>query len=559
MSTHINPASGLLKMYNDLLSLIETTVVKPPEKYREQVIVVKQSLKNDETGIVNTVLDFAIECAARVTYKVETGNENLDEIYNAWLKNINSSLRRKKVEVGVNGLAKQYYMEMLKGSSHALLRAVYNKDETNMLLPELLWFVDGKDICIKDKENKGKVIGSEEYRLKIGDGTTDKDYIDLPHNEDEEIFVQTPFEEWGTLFPTPFLIKRGIWKNMEVLTMISDQGESIVRKALKYLLVILKGNDKTFEAQGHYSREKLLEAKDAFKTFLGDSELNTGVPTLVTDYDTQIDHLIPDFSKVVNQELIDPSRQKILQGLGLIEILEGTGSNSRKESIINPKPFVKLVYSLINSYCDLLTDVLEVTRERNTHNTKYNAIKIKVKASPVLEFVTLDEKELFRSIFDRGVVDYESLCEILGIDYKLIVARSTKQLEDGIDAKLYPHVVMNQEQYTSELQDSRSTKKPKDKNTPEFRDDRNGAGRQNFIQAARDLNIQRLYSQAIYGKDKPLPKSVRKLPADLQKVWRDTFNKKFRKTGSDAESFRLAFGVINRIKRLRLKKSGGQK
>lgn len=555
MSTLLNPASDLLRMYNEVLSLMENKSIKPPEDYHEQVIAVKQSLKSDETGIVNTVLDYAIECASGVNYKVETKNENLNEIYNTWLKNINSSLRRKKIDVGVNGLAKQYFTEMLKGSSHALLRTIYadqpvSSDGGTMSLPELMWFVDGKDIYVKESESK--TIGDEQYKLKIGKGKAKKNYLELPHEDNEEIFVQTPFDEWGTLYPMPFLIKRGIWKNMNVLQMISDEGEGIVRKALKYLLVILKGNKETHETQGLYEPEQLTKAKDQFKEFLGNLSTSSGVPALVANHDTQIDHLMPDFTKVVNQEIIDPSRQKILQGLGLIEILEGTGSNSRKDSIINPKPFVKLVYSLINSYCALLTNVLEVSREKNAGNTKYNAISIKVKASPVLEFISMDEKELFRTIFDRGPVDYESLCEILGLDYKLIVARSKSQMEDGIDSILYPHITMNQEQYLTGLETQRTGKQPKDKEVPEYHDDRNGSGRQDFTQAAR------IMERGIYGRNRPLPKSVKKLPSDLQKVWRDTWNAKFRKTGSEAEAFRLAFGVVNRIKRLKLKKSGGK-
>ena len=549
MATQVNLTSGILSVYKEILSLIQTNVIKPPEKYHEQVIVVKDSLKNDESGIVNTVLDYAIECAARVTYKVETDNDNLTEIYNTWLKDINSSLRRKKVEVGVNGLAKQYFMEMLKGSSHALLRTIYKDkkvgtDGSKMNLPNLMWFADGKDIYIKKSKSKAKIIGSEKYKLKIGKGSTKDDFINLPTLDNEEIFVQTPFEAWGTLLPIPFLIRRGIWKNMKVMGLISDQGEGVVRKALKYLLVILKGTDKTYEKQGQYGREALLKTKDGFKNFLNDLGTETGVPTLVTNHDTQIDHLIPDFNKVVNQELQDPSRQKILQGLGLIEIIQGTGSQSRKESIINPKPFIKLVNALINDYCDLLTDVLEVTREKNTQNTKYNSVSIKVKASAVPDFVSMEDKELMRTIFDRGVMDYESLCETVGIDYNLVVSRSKKQLENGIDSILYPHIILNQEQYTSEAEIKRGGK-PLDK---PFKDDRNGTGRQNFVQASREC--------ALYNAKKPLPKSVKKLPVDLQKVWKTTYNKKFIKTGSEAESHRLAWGIISRIKRLRLKQSG---
>lgn len=546
MATQINPTSSLLNMFNELLSLIDTKVIKPPVDYRGQVIAVKSSLKNDETGMINSVLDFAIECAASVTYKVETDNEKLTKIYNSWLKDINNSLRRTKVDIGVNGLAKQYYSEMLKGSSHALLRAVYkskkvSSDNSEMELPSLMWFVDGKDIVVT--ESNSKIIGKEKYKLKVGKGNTKKDFIDLPANKDkEEIFVQTPFEDWGTLEPTPFLIQRGIWKNAEVLKLIADQGEGIVRKALKYLLVILKGTDKTFEKNGNYVRDELIQAKDDFQNFISDLSTQGGVPTLVANHDTQIDHLIPDFNKVVNQQLIDPSVQKILQGLGLIEVIPGAGTHSRVESVINPKPFVKIVNTLIQSYCALLTDVLEVTRERNTQNTKYNAVDIKVTASPVREFITMDEKGLMRTMFDRGVIDYETISEYLNIDYDLVLKRSKKQIKDGVDSILYPPIIVNTEQNVSEVENKKYTQKPKDK---EYKDDRTGSGGQNFVQAS--------YETAIYNRNKQLPKSVLKMAVDLQKTWKTAFNAKFIKTGSEAESFRLAYGITSRIKRRRLK------
>ena len=556
MSTYLNPTSSLLSIYKELISMAKTTIVKPPEKYHEQVAVVHAILENDESGIVNTVLDYAIQCATKVHYRVETDNENLNNIYNDWLDNLNTSVRRKKIEIGAQGLAKQYMIEMLKGSSQALMRVRYKDKKTgtkkadslDMNLPTLMWFVDGKDIYVKN-DTDAKVIGTEEYKLKIGSGSTEKDFIDLPSkkkNVDEEIFIQTPFDRWGTLLPRPFLIRRGIWKNMKVLALISDEGESIVRKALSYLLLIFKGSDATFEAQGHYSREKLVEAKEGFGKFLGDMP-STTTPTMVTNYDTKIDHLIPDYTKVIKQDLYDPSTKKILQGLGLIEILEGTGSNSRKESVINPKPFIKLVNFLIQSYCDMLTDVIEVSREKNPNNTKYNSYKIKVKATPVTEFIDVSEKELMRTIFDRGVVDYESLCEMLGLEYDTILARSKIQLEDGVDSTLYPHIVINQEEDISLQEAGRFPKatKPTDK---EFNDDRTKAGGKNFLQAARKVS-------AIYKKQTPLPKSVKKLPKDLQTSWITIWNQKFRKSGSEAEAHRLAWGVINRIKRLRLKKN----
>ena len=72
-------------------------------EYREKVLAVKELLDNDISGIVNSVLDFSINCAL-VEYSVKTSNSTLTAFLNDWLLNINSDLRGK-IPVGIKALA----------------------------------------------------------------------------------------------------------------------------------------------------------------------------------------------------------------------------------------------------------------------------------------------------------------------------------------------------------------------------------------------------------------------------------------------------------------------
>jgi hypothetical protein len=170
----------------ELLFNYSTGTITVPDKYRDKVIEVKNLLKSDTSGIVNSLIDFAITCA-QVDYSVETDNANLTELFNDWLTNINAELRGS-IPTGINALAKEYFRERWKGSSFLLIRSVWEKKD-GFIFPTKLWFVNGEDIIIDDKSIEGASLGNEKYFLKLNKN----DQLALPHSKSEKIFVQKPY------------------------------------------------------------------------------------------------------------------------------------------------------------------------------------------------------------------------------------------------------------------------------------------------------------------------------------------------------------------------------
>ena len=82
MSTsNIKGMTNSLRWLGDLLAYFQTEPIRIPGEYREQVLATKKLLESDGSGIVNTMLDFAIGCAA-VDFTIETNNQNLTDTLN---------------------------------------------------------------------------------------------------------------------------------------------------------------------------------------------------------------------------------------------------------------------------------------------------------------------------------------------------------------------------------------------------------------------------------------------------------------------------------------------
>ena len=333
----------LYRAMMDFVSMTSNDQVRIPTAYREQVLAVKLLLRNDTSGLVNTLLDFAIDCAL-VDYSVETSNANLTALFNGWLSNINSDLRGQ-IPVGVNALAKQYFRERWKGSSFLLLRTVW-EEKDGYTLPTKLWFVDGEDIAVTS-DDETVSIGGEIYNLRV----SKKEAKCLPASGNEMIFVQKPFESWGTEYPIPYLIRRGVFRNLKFLELLTTKGEYIVGKALEYLLMIKKGSaELTLSNQPEftYSKDDLQKVKDDLEALIQNRQQTGGVSTYATNFDTDIQHLIPEYSKAISAELYAPIERRILAGLGMIDVVQGI-SSTRRESTLNPRPFIGEIEHVLKS------------------------------------------------------------------------------------------------------------------------------------------------------------------------------------------------------------------
>lgn len=446
IKTRVNARNPTLHWLSQLLSLYSSKSIQVPQDFREQVNAIESLLQSDGSGLVNSLLDFAIESAC-VDFSIETSNNTLTDKLNAWLANINSSLRGK-IPVGIDALAKEYFRERWKGSSFIVLRTVWETKD-GFTLPTKMWFCNGRDVEIyDDPETRAKTIGSEEYKLII-----DKDHrMNLPSSNQERIFIQKPFEKWSQDYPMPFIIKRGVYYNLKFLEMLNEKGANMVNKALEYLMLLKKGDvelAKLGKPEFIYDEEDLKKVKIDLQKNVDERHITNGIPTYVTNFDTQLEHLIPDYAKVLSEELYSPIEKRILAGLGFIEVLQGVTS-SRQEAVLNPKVFISEVKSGLKDFSNLITDVLNTAIEINnpSHRKLTNADVIQVRTSPIKNFYGDDFLQFIRSMYDRGLLSKRTVVELgIDVDFDAEVERRKREQKEGLDQKydatMFPPIVNN--------------------------------------------------------------------------------------------------------------------
>lgn len=536
--------SPALTWLRDMISLYNVDEIKIPAKYRDKVLEVKKILKDDVSGLVNSILDFAIDTAL-VEYRIETNNSNLTILLNNWLKNVNSDLRGK-VPTGIKALAKEYFRERWKGSSFLLLRSLFDtKDGFN--LPVKLWFVKGEDIIVLDGNNGIRILGDETYYLRTNSKNTDKQKIKLPNKEGEKIFIQKPYSSWDELEPVPFIIQRGIYHNLKFLQLIAQKGEFVINKALEYLMLLKKGSERlalTGKPEFVYGDEDYKKIREQLTEFLSKRKTERGISLYTTGFDTEIEHIIPEYNRILSQELYIPIERRLLAGLGLIEIVQGIAS-TRRESILNPKPFIAEVESAINDFKLLLEDILYTIVDENKNNhPKYfkGDIFVRVVSSPVKLFMDRDIKQILRSLYDRGLLSKQTTIEILGnLDYDIEKQRRDKEIKQGDDVVFYPPVIVNRESemYIPDFPDD-DKKFNRDKET----ENKQGPEKLNFVQS------DKIFEQAPYKKISELPDNVKNVMGkSLQRIWMDVFNKAINRYGDEDIARKVAWSVIKKIAR----------
>lgn len=448
MAYELKGKTPSLSWLNQLLKFYQAKTIKIPDSYRQRVLEIKKLLESDPSGLVNTVLDFAIECAV-LNYEIETSNTNLTKILNDWLASINIKLRNK-VPVGIQALAKESFRERWKGSSFLVLRSFFNENNNGITLPDMMFFIHGEDIKCKNadgkKERKVIKLGDESYWLRISDDA--RQDLKLPRETNEQIFVRKPYEAWGIKEPVPFLLRRGIFRNLKFLDILSEKGEYIVGKAVEYLLMMKKGTERlTIEGNVTYSEDELKDQKKKFAELLEAKKSEAGTPTYFTQFDTDVAHVIPEYSRALNDTIYSPIEKHILAGLGLVEIVSGVAT-TRRESILNPAPFMAEVQQGINDFKALLKDIIISIIELNKKNhPKWFGSDIKIYTPPIAEFMNDRVKAILRSVWDRGKLSNRTFTEVVGgSDYDLEVRRREQEKEAGHDESMFPPVVMNREE-----------------------------------------------------------------------------------------------------------------
>ena len=532
---------------NLMLSLLLRKVTVPQE-FHEQYAVTKDMLRCDTSGLVDSLTNFQIE-SALVNIKIDTDNDKLDEILNEdWLENLNSEFRGQGIQTGLKGLMKEYFSERWKGATFPVLKITKWKEIDGINLPVSMFFVDGGSVYAKDKKD------SEEIDL-IG-----YDYF-LGKNKKEQIkgeayFMYKPFTRWFEKYPIPYLIRRGIYKNWKIIDIIKNKELELVDQVIPYLLLVMKGTEKlALEGDVTYDKTDLENTKIKIQELIdklnkistsSSVEKSEKSPIRVTNFDEEIKHLIPDLKALFEKELFVSAERNILAGMGFIDIVEAT-STSRKESVLNPKGFIKEIDGGISDFKLIIKDLIDLIKEKNknTHR-KYNAKKWIITSSPTIIFLNERILTVLRSLSDRGLISNETISELTGNDYEIERRRRIKETRDSDDIIMYPKLIQNTEKDTSPLEIERLPKKLKnqeEESEEEIDDDKTGTEKQNFNQAK--------LIGAPYETIKELPEYIRnKFGIEQQRKWMKIWNnaykfylKKFKGNKKKAEA--LAFRTAN--------------
>lgn len=466
---------------NALFSLLLKKTITP-STFDAQCKAIKVMLTNDVTGLVDVLTDFAVN-SAKVDFTIETNSAKFNEIFKEWLDTVNIDMGT--VPMGIKALAEEYFKERWKGSSFAVLQiAKWEKVAgTDLILPTKMFFVDGGSIHAEDVDDKDTNLSIDSYQYFVGEA---KQAI-----SSRSAIINRPYGRWFDKYPTPYLIKRGVYHNSEIVRSLKSKQTEILEQIIPYLLLAKKGSEALTQQGKTYSQPELQNIANQFQdlmtemktTNLGDKQIKT--PIRVTNFDEDLKHFIPDLSTIFAPALFEQAERNILSGLGFIDVIQGV-SSTRRESTLNPKAFIQEVNSGVESFKDILKQLLVLIKYKNDTHIKYTNSDFYVCSSPVKAFMSDEFKTSIRSLYDRGCLSKRTYTELVGeVDFSTEIYRREKEAKDGIDYTMYPQITQNQEEKGIDIQGTNPDGTPQDNVLP----DRQGIEKQNFNNASTDGDI----------------------------------------------------------------------
>jgi cation transport regulator ChaB len=540
-------------LFNAFLEyLFATGGLSIPKDYHSQCNSVKNMLSNDVTGTITTVTDYAINSASETIYAIESNNETIEKLLNIWLTKIN--LMVDGIPTGIHELTKEFYKELWQGSSLCLLRVSSWKnitvDATTISVPTVLWFVNGASVYVK-RDDKNFKLGSDKFFL-------DEHFKnEVPANKNENIVISKQKARWFDKYPTPYLVRNGVLKNYLGIQAIQDKSDEVITKILPYLFIINKGTERMFiDGKVDYKDSDLTTLVDNFKTALETYKAETNAtPVNAIPFDQKYEHLIPDLRNILSEELYRQGYRALLCGLGFIDVLQGV-SSTRKESVLNPKPFIAEVNAGVDGFKTVLLEIINVIIAKNKVDHKKlfsenNELKITNSPLKINVEVILDQ---LRSGFVYGIISVQSYQEILGIDPDKELQRMKKEWNEGLREIYYPHLIQNQEATPdNEVKAAPITKKQIEKTQEKTKKPIN-MKKAEVINEPIDPNLETL-EEAPYQNLEVLPEGVKKYPKHAQEIWLAAFNAALKqKPGDEAYAFRVAWSALQKYMKKQEKK-----
>jgi len=526
-----------------MMGMMSNKIVVPSD-YHSQIRCVKGMLKDDVSGFIDSLTDFAVNSAS-VNYYIESGNENLDEILNNWLQNINLS-QLGRIPIGINALSEEYFKERWKYSAFPIFKILKWEKNDILNVPSEIFLLDGG--VIKAQKNTGKISTDDcfnDYRYYLNNNSK----TELKGNN--VLFAKTN-GRWNNAYPTPFLIKRGIYRNYSILKSLKENQSKVLDQIIPYMLLVKKGTESLATNDiKNYSAEELKAVIDQFQTLYNKvteqkhGELNGKVPVRATQFDEEIETLIPNLMNLFDPKLFSTLEKNILSGLGFIEVLD-SATTSRREAVVNPKIFIEEVKKGVTDFKFILRQLLYVVAEHNPSNRKYMNEDIKVKHTPITAFITEDFKDKLRQMYDRGVLSIETYAELVGeVDFEQELNRRQREAKKGYEEDFYPHLLVNQEEKGFDLNEE-FVSNPDEITEDNKTEDKKSINKHQYFMSTLNSSLE----GAPYSDIKELPKQIKdNMSIDLQRTFMKVFNQVYNTSQKDSQAMRVAWSVIRKIAR----------
>lgn len=522
-----NDTQGLL--LNHILGLMLKKIVVPAD-FHGRVRAVREMQDDDVSGLVDSLTDFAVQTAT-VDFNIETDNNELSMILKTWLDTINRDLRGK-IPVGIKPLAQEYFKERWKYSSFPILRiSKWDVDpKSKLMLPSRMFFLDGGSVHAQDRNPEDALLSVDQYDYFIGK-------VDAKTKLEKNVIFSRQNGRWFDKYPNPYLVKRGIYHNWRIIEAIKRNEIDVLDQVIPYLFWIKKGTERlAIDKKVNYDDKKLQKVIDQMEKLINDSKNSNldldkkfSTPVRASQFDEELKHLIPDLEAIFKPALFQVAEKNILSGLGFIDVVDGSTS-TRRESILNPKPFIQEVHSGVEDFKQIMKDLLLLIIEKNSDHRKYMNAKFDITSSPIRGFMTDEFKKLIRSMWDRGQVSSKTAVELVGeLDFEVEVERREKEAKDGTDFVMYPHLTQNKEGTAFDVHSGDEGDSEDPDNLPDDKTD--PIEKKNFDKASlvNKFEDEMELIGSPFSSVKDLPKNVKdKLPAlkDRRK-WLEVFNGAF--------------------------------
>jgi len=543
-------------LLGQMMGLLMKRIVVPSD-FSGQCVAIKTMLADDVCGLVDTLTDFLVESSS-VDFSIETQNEKLNELFQDWMDSVNIDYGGT-VPMGMTELAKEYMKERWKGSSFPVLKiAKWTKvSGTDFIFPTQLYFVDGSSIKAIDKENTA-ALTLNSYNYFIGEPKTPGAKLE------KDVIFARPFGRWFDKYPTPYLIKRGVYHNWKIIESLKNKETEILDQIIPYLLLIKKGSAELFkDSQKSYSNEDLAKVIEDFQGLLSDYR-NTAAgdkqvksPARAVNFDETIEQLIPDLKTIFNPQLFEQAERNILGGLGFVDIVQGV-SSERREAILNPKPFMQETESGVAGFKGIIKQLVLLIKEKNDSHIKYNSNTLYVCNSPIKSFQTDKFRDTVRQLYDRGLVSKRTTVELMGnVDFNTETFRREQETTSGLDYTMYPPIITNMEDKGIDTQGKNPNPSTPEKITKDnIPEDKKGIEKKQYkaseVTEAGKVDLV----TAPYTKLTDLPPAVKeKLSVNQQRAWMRIWNTAYHymlnKTGNaktaETYAFRVAWSQVKKV------------